>query len=229
MTNLIKIFYCLCLLIFSNIALATVITLDFEGSGNYALLDDFYNGGTDSHGNAGENYGISFGSDALACVDADANDMLGGCNFANEPTNDTILFFTSGSAVLNMQSGFDTAFSFYYSASKAVNISVYSEQNLAGSLLGTVNLSANWQDNNCQGDPNGVFCHWGIGQIAFSGLAKSIDFGGAANYVGFDNITFGSVIPNPNPQPLPEPIMFALWTIPLLGLGWLRLKPNAKA
>ena len=113
---------------FLNIVLATVFTLDFEGSGNYAFIDDFYNGGTDSHDNSGENYGISFGENALACIDYDSANSLGTCHFANEPTADTIMFFTSGSAVLNMASGFERAFSFYYSSSKRATISVYSQQ-----------------------------------------------------------------------------------------------------
>jgi hypothetical protein len=36
------------------------VFLDFEGVGNGASVNDFYNGGTDSMGNSGTNYGVSF-------------------------------------------------------------------------------------------------------------------------------------------------------------------------
>ncbi|HTQ79133.1 MAG TPA: hypothetical protein VMM92_03995, partial [Thermoanaerobaculia bacterium] len=32
--------------------------------------------------------------------------------------------------------------------------------------------------------------------VSFSGVARSVDFGGTANQIGFDNITFGSQTPN---------------------------------
>ena len=50
---------------------ASVIVLDFEGAGNGAQLLNYYNGGTDSLGNSGTNYGIAFGSNALSLVDVD--------------------------------------------------------------------------------------------------------------------------------------------------------------
>ena len=50
-------------------ASAIPITLDFEGVGDLANVDNFYNGGTDSQGNSGVNYGIGFGSNTLALSD----------------------------------------------------------------------------------------------------------------------------------------------------------------
>ena len=85
-------------LVYSASAAAVVITLDFEGIGDQASIDNFYNGGTDSLGNSGTNYGVAFGSNTLGIIDADAG---GTGNFGNEPTPDTIMFFLTGSAVLN--------------------------------------------------------------------------------------------------------------------------------
>jgi hypothetical protein len=39
-------------------AAADPIVLDFEGIGNQAAINNFYNGGTDSLGNSGVNYGV---------------------------------------------------------------------------------------------------------------------------------------------------------------------------
>lgn len=193
-------------------ALATVVTLDFEGVGNMANIQNFYNGGTDSSGNSGVNYGVGFGNDALGCIDADAPG--GTCNFANEPSADTIMFFLSNTAVLNYGAGFDTGFSFWYTSSTVASVDVWSGLDLTGTLLGTINLASNHTDN-CSGDPTGTFCNWDIGSLAFGGTAMSIDFGGVANQIGFDDITFGATTPG---GPVPEPSIIAL-----MGLGVLSL------
>ena len=202
----------------SSLANASVITLDFEGVGNQAAINDFYNGGTDSQGNSGVDYGISFGTDSLGCIDSDAG---GSCDIANEPTADTIMFFLSGSSVLNYDAGFDTGFSFFYTSQRNVAVNVYSGANLTGDLLGSINLSNNSQNNGCSGDPSGSFCNWDAGALSFAGIARSIDFGGAANFVAFDNITFGST--NPDTE-VPEPSGLAILALGLMGLASRRLK-----
>lgn len=183
----------------SQQAAAVAFTLDFEGVGNTANILDFYNGGTDSQGNSGENFGVSFGQNSLGIVDKDAG---GDGNFANEPTPDTIMFFLSGSSVLNYEPGFDTGFSFFYTTSRAANVTVWDDVDATGNLLGTLDLFVNNVANGCQGDtqggpddPAGQFCNFDISYLSFDGIAKSIDFSGTANQVGFDNITFGSVDP----------------------------------
>jgi len=97
-------------------AQAAIIVLDFEGIGNLpsgVQVLEFYNGGTDQLGNSGTNYGISFGAASLGIIDSDAG---GGGNFANEPSPSTVLFFLTGSAILNVAAGFDTGFSFFYTS-----------------------------------------------------------------------------------------------------------------
>ena len=59
----------LCLLICSS-AFAAPIVLTFEGVGNSAEILNFYNGGTDSAGNSGANYGIAFGRNSLGIVES---------------------------------------------------------------------------------------------------------------------------------------------------------------
>jgi hypothetical protein len=187
---------------------AAPITLDFEGLGNLTSIDNFYNGGTDSEGNAGFNYGVGFGSNTLALLQPDPQS-----NFSNEPSPITIMFFLSGSAVLNYTPGFDTGFSFFYtSTSFASKVNVWSDVNATGTLLGEIDLPA----LGVGPDPANEFSNWDIGSLAFAGQAKSIDFTGTVNQVGFDNITFGST--SPLAAPIPEPGTYALMALGLAGV-----------
>lgn len=193
---------------------AAVIQLDFEGLGNLESVLEFYNGGTGSAGSHGTNYGVSFGGNSLAVIDADAG---GTGNIGNEPTPSTILFFLTGSAVLNYAPGFQDGFSFYYTTtSYAGTVNVYDGLNATGNLLGSIQLSALGVGS---GDPSGSFSNWAIGTLSFASTAKSIDFGGTVNQVGYDNITFGSTTPTTVPEP--ESIALALAGMALVG-GKLR-------
>ena len=192
-------------------ATAGPITLTFEGVGDEAAVNDFYNGGTDSLGNSGTNYGVSFSSTSLGVIDSDAG---GTGNIANEPSASTVLFFLdSSSATLNYAAGFKTGFSFYYTSSTDATVNVWSGLNATGVLLGQITVSAQFNDN-CSGDPTGGFCNWTAAGVSFDGTAMSIDFGGTANQTAYDNITFGSDKPG-NPG-VPEP---ASWALMLAGFG----------
>ena len=184
-------------------ASAAVVTLTFEGVGNQASINDFYNGGTDSAGNSGTNYGINFTTASLGLIDADNG---GTGNFANEPSASTIAFFLTGSAAtMNVAAGFDTGFSFFYSAFQDSFVTVYSGLNSTGTVLATLNLLTNYNNGGCVGDPTGAACHWDAVGVTFAGIAHSVDFGGVANQAGFDNITLGSASPS-----VPEPATWAL-------------------
>lgn len=199
-------------------AQAAVVVLDFEGVGDLASVDEFYNGGTDSLGNSGTNYGISFSDTSLGIVDVDAG---GTGNFANEPSADTVLFFLSGgAATMNYAAGFDTGFSFFYSANGAGFVNVYDGLNGTGNLLATLDLASQF-DVGCDGDPTGQYCNWDAVGVTFDGVARSVDFGGSANFIGFDDVTFGAATPG-----VPEA---STWAMMLLGLGFagaaLRMRP----
>ena len=200
------------LVCFAGAAQAAVIVLDFEGinatypSGSAQVLD-FYNGGTSSDGTSGTNFGIDFTDNALAiCLNTPgvtcSNTSRGG---QGNPTSDKgALFFLSGAETfMNVPAGFDTGFSFFYTAiNQAGSISVYDGPDGTGSLLATLSLPTT-QSGPCPGYSAG-FCPFFPSGIAFDGTAHSVSFAGVANQIVFDDITFGSVTPGGGTN-VPEP------------------------
>jgi hypothetical protein len=177
---------------------SAAFTLDFEGVGDLAAINAFYNGGTDSAGHTGTNYGIQFGSNALGVIDKDVGGGTG--NFANEPSASTTMSFVEGRAVLNSAPGFTGGFSFLYSSTVMPVVNVYDGLNATGNVIGSLTLNNQATGNGCQGGPNGAeFCNWTLASATFSSLAKSIDFGGTENQIGFDNMKFGVDTPSGSP------------------------------
>lgn len=197
---------------FATPAQASVV-LTFEGLQNLESVNSYYNGGTGGSGSSGgPNYGINFSNNSLALIDADAG---GSGNTANEPSPETTLIFLSGgAAVMDVAAGFDTGFSFFYSAAGGLggSVNVYDALGGTGNILATLNLDPN--SGNCSGDPSGAYCEWTPIGVTFSGTAYSVGFGGSANYIAFDNITLGSATPGGGA--VPEP---ATWAMMLLGFG----------
>lgn len=212
-------------------ASATVVDLTFEGinatyPSGYAFVQNFYNGGTSSDGTSGPNYGVSFPANAQAiCLNtltaSCSNTSRGGLGDPNSQLG--ALFFLSGSnTYVNVPAGFTTGFSFNYTAinfSGAVN--VWSGLNGTGSLLATLNLPTT-PSGPCPGYGAGFCPFFPIG-VSFAGTAQSIDFGGVANQIVFDDVTFGSATPGSTPEP-GTLIMFGSGVIGMAGL--LRRKFN---
>lgn len=199
----------------AGICAAAPVTLDFEGLKDQESVLGFYNGGTGSLGSAGTNYGIGFAGNTLALIDSDAG---GSGNFANEPSGDTVMFFLSGaSTVLNVAAGFTESFSFFYSTRLNTGVvNLYDGIDGRGTLVGSIDLAA--LGTNCQGDPTGSFCNWEMASLSFAGTVRSIDFGGAANFTAFDNITFGNIGGDPPGGDVPEPGSLLLAASALLAL-----------
>ncbi|MDQ6924834.1 MAG: PEP-CTERM sorting domain-containing protein [Candidatus Eremiobacteraeota bacterium] len=193
------------------------VVLTFEGLKDSEGVLNYYNGGVGSLGSTGgTNYGASFSSNALALI---RNNAGGAGNFGGEPSPSTILFFTSGSATtLNYAAGFSTGFSFFYSAvNNPGSIRVFDGLNDTGNLLATLTLPTTLSAGAaCPNNPGARFCPFVPIGVAFSGTARSIDFGGTTNQIAFDNITFGSATPM---SAVPEPGTVALIGAGLAGLG----------
>jgi hypothetical protein len=192
------------------------IVLTFEGAGDEASINDFYNGGTDSQGNSGTNYGISFTSDSLAII---ATTSGGTGNFSNAPSGDTVAFFLNGSGdTMNVAAGFDTGFSFFYADQVGFtgSVDVYSGLNGTGSILAHLSLPST-------PNPYTVFVPIGVN---FAGTAQSVVFGGAANFIAFDDITIGSATAGGG-TPTPEPMTLSLFGAGLAGLAARRKRKSA--
>jgi VPDSG-CTERM motif len=109
-----------------------------------------------------------------------------------------LFFLDSNAATMNVPAGFTTGFSFFYSAINNPGfVNVYDGLNGTGNILTTLNLPVTASDG---GDPNGQFSPFVPFGVNFSGTALSVDFGGTANQIGFDDVTLGSSTPGNVPD-----------------------------
>jgi hypothetical protein len=98
---------------------------------------------------------------------------------------------------MNVASGFQSGFSFYYSATVAGTVQVYDGLNATGNILTTISLPVNVSASNCPVDASSdqlTYCAWKQIGAQFNGTARSVNFSGSANYIAFDNITIGASV-----------------------------------
>ena len=214
-------------------SIAGAQVLNFEGvnrnyPSGFAFLNGFYNGGTSSDGTTGVNYGITFSSNAQAiCLNSQtvtcSNTSRGGLGNANSQRGG--LFFLSGSQTfMNRAAGFTTGFSFFYSAiNSGGSFTVWSGLNGTGTALGTLLLPTT--TGSCPGY-NAGFCPFRATGLGFTGTALSVSFAGAADQIVFDDVTFGSVVPD---TVVPEPATIVLMGTGLLALGAVARRRRSNA
>ena len=195
-------------------ARAGTVVLTFEGLKCEESVANLYNNGLGGSGSGpGPNHGITFSAASLALQDA-ANCPQFGSNISNLPSPVTGLFFLSGeAATMDVAAGFNTGFSFFYAAPYfGGSVKGWSGLDDTGTLLATLNLPTT---AGCSSSPN--YCIRDPVGVSFSGTAQSVDFGGSANYIVFDNITLGASTPG-GAAPTPEPATVTLFGSGLLGL-----------
>ncbi|MGL4543778.1 MAG: PEPxxWA-CTERM sorting domain-containing protein, partial [Polymorphobacter sp.] len=182
----------------------------------YAQVLNFYNGGLSSDSTTGTNFGVSFASNALAiclntigtsCSNTSRGGLAPGSEFG-------ALFFTTGaSTILDYATGFTTGFSFNYAQPNTLGgtVNVFDGLGGTGTLLGSISLGLT--PSTCVAGYSAGYCPFVPVGVTFSGTAKSIEFAGVANFVVFDDVTFGSATPGPG---VPEP---ASWALMIAGFG----------
>jgi hypothetical protein len=162
------------------------VVLTFEGLQDQEEVLNYYNGGLGGDlSGPGPKYGITFGSDAHAVI---SGLDRGSGQFSGNPSGITTVSFQTGpGVVMNVPGGFTAGFSFYYASGNLTGtVTVYDVNN---NQLQQVALQATGSGCDTTGEP---FDCWQQAGASFSGVATSVDFSGATNGIGFDNITLGS-------------------------------------
>lgn len=179
---------------------AAVSTLTFEGLMDGEDVLDFYSGGFGGYGSGpGPDHGVIFSSNALALVDSD-DSPSGNGNIGGEPSPSTVMYFLGGPSVtVTYAAGFDASLAFYYSSPYyGGEVSIYDGVNGSGSLLAFFEIPTT--PENDAPDPTGMYSPLLPIELQFQGTARSVQLGGAAGFIVFDDVVLGSPV-----SPIPEP------------------------
>lgn len=212
-------------LAFAGTAGATVVTMHFDGitnadgfSNGGQFVNGYYDGGctTPFPGNArapdcaGTNYGVVW-SNAIAGDTGATNAFWNNIALAPSPDN-AIGFLTGTAATMTVAAGFNTGFSFWYSAIASGFVTLEGKDSTGAAWSDIVNLAATTRT--CGADAD-LYCWTTSGYAIPTGVTvTTVDFGGAANNIIFDNITFGSVNPG-----VPEPGALGMFGLGVLLIG----------
>src|ERR1700733_549394 len=200
---------------------AASIAINFDALQNDELVNGFYDGGFGSLGSGpGPNDGITF-TNALV-LNADENNE----GLLVTPPN-TIPFTSGTGAIMDDPAGFTTGFSFNYSAyADAGAVTVWSGLDGTGTLLATLTLPTTPNGIDTPGCNRHNYCPVVPFGVTFSGVAESVNFGGTADFVVYDDITLGSSTPITG---VPESSTWAMMLAGFAGVGLLGYRKTAKA
>ena len=203
-------------------AFAGPIVLNLSGLGDEEPILNYFNGGLGGNlSGPGPADGIVFSSNSLALI---STSQGGKGNFDNNPSGGPIAFFLSGAAdTMNVAAGFTTGFSFFYSSTEVGSVTLWSGLNGTGTELADIALNANSPGPGCPAGNSAILiCQWDPVGVTFSGTAESVNFGGSANQIAFDEITIGSETAGGSPV-VPEPS-----SLLLLGTGLVAFAGNLR-
>lgn len=205
---------------FASPASASFTYLDFENIAPYPNASDvqikgYYGGGTSSIGTTGANYGVEFTSEArLICLNTAGTNCSdaskGGLGIPSSAFG--ALYFPDANPTMNVAGGFDTAFSFTYSAfDDGTTVDIYSGLDGSGTLLASLALAAT-PTGGCNDSISygATYCAFDSASIPFAGTAMSVVFNGVPARQVFDDFAFSAR------SALPEP---ATWAMMLAGFG----------
>lgn len=205
------------------------VLLDFEpiANPNTALTDlqavgDYYK----------SSYGISFTGDAYALIDSNVG---GSGNFGNAPSRWTGVWLSQPTDTptslttftINVNGGFDSLFSLYYTTTAGAFSGNVSLRDASGVAFANFALPAITRScalpPDSSGDTADNFYCWDNAVFDFSSFGKSaysVQITGSDSDFLFDNMAFGDAT-NP-PTDLPEPAGMALSLAALGALAWTR-------
>ena len=173
-------------------ASATDYLMTFEGLGNSAFINGFYNNG------GGGNFGVSFSANVRAFIDSDVY-AVGSGNFANEPSPSTCMWSPANNAsYINVAAGF-TNFTISYSTVNGPGTwEIYSGLDGTGTLLASGQLAALGSG---AGDPTGNFSNWAVIDRSLLPNAHSVKLVAPTGGAFYDNLRIQSIC-NPTVPPV---------------------------
>ena len=218
----------------SGMAVATTVTLDFEGlvpqprlfQGTHGI-GGFYNGGQSGYGTAGQNYGVGFSGAAVGiCLSTASDPCTNGSHGGHgDPASAyTALGFQSDDTYVNVANGFVGTLYFNYASPFVVQtVNVWEGYGASGNLLASLTL-ARTPDGRVVAECGfgNRYCPFVPADLSFTGVGHSFSFTGAGRNIVVDDITF-------TVAPVPEPETYALLLggLGLLGLTARRRKVRA--
>lgn len=194
--------------------------LNFKGSVDGALIQDFYNGGTDSYGNYGGNYGVTFSGGIVRVVNG-------------------LTYLTNVSSI-RIASAFYDGVSFNYSTRQVPYSNGLTPDYAPDYADFRAHLlpipgggGVDFNDSSYLGNTTTGYCQHMPQQFClFAGASISATPGvplGGFNFsrdAALDTISFGSITPPANEWAVPEPTTLATLGLGILGLIGTRRKSD---